>query len=142
MKARDLPQIQLVSIYLDALAQLATGFKRELTNESLARLAHGPGKADLFTAWSQMYPNQAWSYEPLSQTDVSRLTSLLNSVSKLLTKFMPDLKAIDIHDSTERRLAPEEQAARIADVFAKAGIPSEQLSRFTDHLIGAPARLQ
>jgi hypothetical protein len=60
---------------------------------------------------------QMIGWVPLNQDDVKTLTVRLNTQMKLLSKVLPDLKAIELNDVSEtRRYSTEELAQRLASI--------------------------
>ena len=58
-------------------------------------------------------------WEPLSREDISRFNLLLRTLTSALTKVLPDLKAVEINDTSESKktLSDLELAQRIAGVL-------------------------
>ena len=133
MKIPQLPTPQLLQVYLDALFQLATGFKPVLSSGAISAFVQGrrtsmkKPKQNL-VEWCAHNPTQVWDYEPLNPTDIQRLTTLLNGTARILNKAMPDLKAVEVSDKST--LSPQDQADRIQAIFQRAGISPERAQAF------------
>jgi hypothetical protein len=57
------------------------------------------------------------SWDPITPDDVKSLTVVLNTHLKLLSKVLPDLKAVELNDVTEaRRYTTQELAQRLASL--------------------------
>ena len=62
--------------------------------------------------------NPPASWQRMEREDIARFKILLDAQLKLLNKVLPDLKAIDLRDTTERpQLTPYELAQRLAGVL-------------------------
>ena len=147
-----LPGPELVATYLDALGQLASGYKRSFSEAMLAKtrsagtsdlISTSPeapnrqSRYDLLKQWSETFPDLVYDYEPLTQADIARLNALMNGISRLLSKILPDLKAIDVQE-TRKSLSPDEQAQRISEILTRAGVAPEALAGLKSHITGAP----
>jgi hypothetical protein len=76
-----------------------------------------PGKALAVAATEEPPPALVWV--PLQKEDISRLQVVLATQMKLLGKTLPDLKAIDWTDRSEKStMTPEEVAQRIRGIAA------------------------
>ena len=60
---------------------------------------------------------------PLTRVDIARYNTALNTLMKLLTKVLPDLKAVELTDTTSQRLLEDmDLAQRITSVVGNASL--------------------